>query len=121
MRRFKLPRKGPTAASSRYCGSNIIRRSSLIRFFIETRSICQPAPRFTAFRLGPRGCCSPWLRPRRTPLLQLLNRNIEVRRVHYAFALELHPHAISPRPRELQTELELRSAIGDERMRVNQV
>ena len=44
-----------------------------------------------------------------------------MRRVHHALALELHPHAVRSRTRELQTELDLRAAIGDERMSVDHI
>src|ERR1700733_314177 len=122
MRLFKSQRNCPTAASSRYCGSSITARSSFTRSCIALPLSCPPEPGFTACRRDPRYCCCPRSAPPpRTPLLQLLDRNIEVGGVHHAIALELHPHAISSRARELHTELDLRAAIGNERMGVDQV
>src|SRR5437868_8024463 len=54
-------------------------------------------------------------------LLQILHRNIELRRIHHALALKLHPHAIHTLAREVNIELHLGPAIRNERMRVNHV
>ena len=54
-------------------------------------------------------------------LLEFLNRDIEVRGVHDAVALKLHPHPVIPGTRERQIELNIRPAVGDERVGVNQI
>ena len=50
-----------------------------------------------------------------------LRGDIEVRGVYDAVALELDPHPVIPRTRECQIELNLGPAVGDERVRVDQV
>ncbi len=57
--------------------------------------------------------------PRR--LLQRFHWNVEVCGVHYTVALKLHPHAIHSCSREDHVELNVGSAIGNERMRVDEV
>src|SRR5271170_7955714 len=90
-RLFRSPRSCPTAASSHYCGSSITARSSFTRSCIALRLNCPPEPEFTACRRGPRYCSCPPSAPPPTPLLQLLDRNVEVGGVHHAITLELHP------------------------------
>ena len=53
--------------------------------------------------------------------LERLDRDVEMRGVHDAMALELHPDPVHARPREDEIELHLRTAVGDERMRVDHV
>src|SRR5205807_5485185 len=48
--------------------------------------------------------------------LQFRNRDVENGGVDYAFALELHPDTVGPRPGKDHVELHLGPAIGDERM-----
>jgi hypothetical protein len=47
--------------------------------------------------------------------------NVEMDCVHNAAALELHPDAICAHTRESEIELNLRRAIGDERMRMHHI
>src|SRR4029453_18110695 len=47
--------------------------------------------------------------------------NVEMDCVHNAAALELHPDAICAHTRECEIELNLRRAIGDERMRMHHI
>ncbi len=66
----------------------------------------------------------PWLPDSTTPtpwLFQFFDGNVELSRVHHTLALELHPHPIGSRSRELQAELDLRAAISDKGVCVNQV
>src|SRR5688572_17583595 len=54
-------------------------------------------------------------------LSQFFYRNIKVNRVDYAVALDLHPHAVGSRARKRQVELNLGTAVGNERMTVHHV
>jgi hypothetical protein len=59
--------------------------------------------------------------PGRSALLQLFDRDIETSRVDHALALKLDPNAVRSGAREDQIELHLSSAIGDERVVMNQI
>src|SRR5262245_48928985 len=54
-------------------------------------------------------------------LPERLYRNIKMRGVHDAFALELNPDPVGFRPWKNDVELYLRAAVSDERMFVNHV
>lgn len=54
-------------------------------------------------------------------LLKVVNRDIIISGIDHSLSLELHPHPIGSRPREIYIELHIGSTVGDERMGVDQV